>query len=131
MPIHCEQGDIAWIKLNRDQLWAEAVKRYQNGEHWWIEDSGIIDECAKIQESARTDDAWESILGDKLENRTTTDMRECAESLGIKPDRLDKSTQIRIGLVLSAIGFRRKRVREDGSRVYLYERSVSLSGPEF
>jgi len=131
MPITCNRAQVKWIESNRDQLWAEAVVRFQDGEKWWVDDDELVRECEKEQEHARMEDAWEAILGDRLENRATTDMAECASLLGVKTDRLDRSTQVRIGFVLNAIGFKRKRVRDDGKRVYLYERSVDPSGPIF
>ena len=125
MPVHCEQGDIAWIKSNRDQLWAESVSRYRQGEPWWVDDPDLASACIEVQESARLDDAWETILEERLEGRETTTMEEASEKLGIKPDRLDRSIQTRVGMVLSVIGFTRKRVREGNRRKYMYERRLS------
>jgi putative DNA primase/helicase len=131
MTIQCKQGDVDWIRRNRDQLWGEAVSRYLRGEHWWVEDSELTQECVAQQEAARMDDAWEEILGDRLKERKTASMTEAAELLSVRPDKLDKSTQVRIGFVLNAIGFKRKRVREEGRRVYLYERDGDGFDPIF
>ena len=70
------------------------------------------------------DDAWEAILNDRLEGREQTTMEEAGEKLGIKSDRLDKSIQTRIGMVLATIGFRRKKIQENGKRGYRYERRI-------
>ncbi len=131
MPIHVEQGDVRWIQTNRDQLWAEAVARYQEGEKWWVDDPNLANTCIEVQESARMDDAWESILEERLDGRETTTMEEAAEKLGIRPDRLDKSIQTRVGIVLGVIGFTRRRVREGSKRSYVYERKLDPHGPTF
>ncbi|APH71137.1 hypothetical protein BSQ44_06955 [Aquibium oceanicum] len=53
--------DVAAIERDRDQLWAEAVHRYQAGEKWWPvdEEDSIFVEAAKEQVSERTvEDPW-------------------------------------------------------------------------
>jgi hypothetical protein len=32
------KADVAWIETNRDQLWAEAVALFKQGEQWWLTD---------------------------------------------------------------------------------------------
>ena len=129
MPIQCQDGNTTWIKRNREQLWAEAFHRYQSGEHWWIEEQDIIDECKEIQEDHRLGDAWETIVDVRLLGREKTSMEEVVDILGIKWDRLDRSIQTRIGFVLNALGFNRRRVRERGVRSYVYERRLDQVGP--
>ena len=124
MPIVCTQGNIAWITANRDQIWAEAVHRFKQGEKWWVDDPEVSHHCLEAQEGARMDDAWEAILSDRLEGREQTTMEEAGDKLGIKSDRLDKSIQTRIGMVLATIGFRRKKIQENGKRGYRYERRI-------
>ena len=34
-PVTCEQNDLTWLRENREQLFAEAVWRYENDETWW------------------------------------------------------------------------------------------------
>ncbi len=131
MPISCSQGIISWITQNREQLWAEAVHRFKQGEKWWADDPEIASCCLKAQEAARMDDAWEMILEERLAGREETTLEEAADKLGIKPDKLDKSTQIRIGIVLSTLDFRRKRVQEDGKRGYRYVRKLPEHEPAF
>jgi len=131
MPIYCQDGKVWWINKNRENLWAEAVRRYRDGEQWWITDPEIQEACGAKQEASRLDDAWEMILSDRLERRPQTTMEEAALQLGIKADRLDRSTQTRIGFALSALGFTRKRIRDDGKRSYVYERTIDEDGPSF
>lgn len=37
-PLTCGVIDIQAIKQDRDQLWAEALCRYRNGERWWLDE---------------------------------------------------------------------------------------------
>ena len=76
MPIQCQEGKTGWIKKNRDQLWAEAVTRYQAGENWWVDDAEIMDECKEVQEDHRLGDAWEEVLQERLRDRETTTIQD-------------------------------------------------------
>lgn len=50
-PVRTGVVDVDRIKEDRDQLWAEAVQRYQGGERWWMES----EELAKVQQDSRKD----------------------------------------------------------------------------
>lgn len=56
-PVKCTKIDIETAKDERDQMWAEAVARYQNGEQWWL--TGEEETEAKEVQSDRTvDNPW-------------------------------------------------------------------------
>jgi putative DNA primase/helicase len=54
-PVECRSIDLAGLKRDRDQPWAEAVFKYQAGSPWWLESAELITKAApgKIAESAR------------------------------------------------------------------------------
>jgi Virulence-associated protein E-like domain len=123
MPIACTLGNIPWIEANRDQLWAESVHRFKQGDKWWVEGGTEVGrKCIDAQEEARMNDAWETILDEELFGRDRISMKDAAERLGVKPDRLDRATQTRIGIALIALGFTRKR-ESTGARSWYYERN--------
>jgi hypothetical protein len=131
-PIRVVQGNVPAIKASRDQLWAEAVSRYKAGEKWYITSSHLLAEISSHLELARSEDAWETILREKLEGRDRTTTVEAAELLGLWDDRpqlvvnrLGKPEQTRIGNALAAIGFKRERDKKP-PRAYYYQRT---SGP--
>jgi predicted P-loop ATPase len=129
MPVQCIKADISWIRANRDQLWAESLVRYEKKESWWVSDPALQIECAKIQEFARSDDAWESILADKLASHSKTTIQDAAEKLEVKMDRLDRATQTRIAIILKTIGFVRKR-ESSGNRSWFYERVIPVASSQ-
>ncbi len=49
-PVECGEIDIAKLRGDRDQLWAEAVARYRGGEHWWLETTELNAAATKEQE---------------------------------------------------------------------------------
>jgi Virulence-associated protein E len=118
MPVRCVKADKDWISANRDQLWAEAVARYRDGEEWWVTVPTLLEEIAQHAEEARQGDSWEEILGEELGHMVVVNMMIAANALKIRPDQLNRSTETRIGLALKALGFERKRARTNGNRAY-------------
>ena len=115
------EGDPEQTAAARDQLWAEAVHRYKAGEKWWMTSSQLVAEAKEQVETARAADAWEDLLASRLDGLSRTTATEAANLLGIHPDRLGKSEQVRIGNALKKIGFRRER-EKDGQRAWYYVR---------
>jgi predicted P-loop ATPase len=92
----------------RDQLWAEAVHRYRDGERWWLEPEEEAAAAQVEQADREEEDAWVEPLEQKIEAITelTTDkaspsMTRCAPPppddalhlehlLGIPHERKDK-----------------------------------------
>jgi hypothetical protein len=120
MPVKC-YDQIADIAPQREQLWAEAVYRYKEGEPWWVTDKTLLTTVKEQQENARQHDEWEEILRESLKPLTQITLSEAANRLHISVDHLDKSTQTRLGLVMKAIGFIRKR-ESSGDRAWYYVR---------
>ena len=73
-PLDCRKAHIkksVWKDLTQDyrnQLWAEAVESFKNGEKWYIEDKSILDKATEIQ-NAHFD---ESPLQADIENYLNT-----------------------------------------------------------
>jgi hypothetical protein len=122
MPIECGQADLEWIRANRDQLWAESVRRFKAGKSWWVDvhtlGAELAAEVKQRAEDARQVDAWVDIIGTEMANYTTLNMRQVAAELKIDLGRLDRSTQTRIGMALSELGYTKRRVRDNGERCH-------------
>jgi predicted P-loop ATPase len=121
MPVICP-NDLINIAPQRDQLWAEAVHRYKAGAPWWVTDKELLKTVKERQDDARQHDEWEEVLRRALKPVEKITLAEAADRLGIPIDRLDKSTQIRLGLAMKAIGFTRKRDSAVGPRPYYWVR---------
>jgi hypothetical protein len=96
MPVRC-YDQIADIAPQREQLWAEAVYRYKEGEPWWVTDKALLTKVKEQQENARQHDEWEEILKESLKPLTQITLSEAANRLHISVDHLDKNTQTRLG----------------------------------
>lgn len=122
--------DIAGLSAVRDQLWAEAVHRYKNGEQWWLTEAE--EEAARTEQEARfTSDAWEAPVaawvatydGDgQLQDRfTMADVLRSAVNIDLS--KQGKAEQSRMKQILNRLGFVRKQVTIDGARVHRYCRT--------
>lgn len=119
-PVSVTKVDLERIAANRDQLWAEALHRYRQGERWWLE--GDENLSASEEQADRSEqDAWVEPLEKKIDEESgrrgeriiwiTSD--EALTMLGIPHERKDKRAQMRVAEALKAIGFTRDKKRED------------------
>jgi predicted P-loop ATPase len=128
-PVNVHKIDLAGLRANRDQIWAEAVHRYRAGENWWLEhaaERAAEDE----QEDRRQADPWEMLIEEYLaENQdgpvggimeqydpmtgkrlfaTTAELLDRA--LKIPAAQQKRSDEMRIGPRLKKLGWKRKRI---------------------
>jgi hypothetical protein len=60
-PVKIERADIDELARDRDQLWAEAVHRFNEGERWWVEESER--ELFSLEQELRyVGDAYEDLI---------------------------------------------------------------------
>ena len=130
-PVKVGQIDIGALRCDRDQLWAEARARYENGEPWWIEDAPLIEQASREQEDRYICDPWEDLVAGWLQSDiarqlvfqnggiSTMDLLDRAISLS--KDRWDRRAQTRVGIIMARLGWRRERPRSrDGTRTRMY-----------
>lgn len=136
LPVRCAQADADAIVRDRDQLWAEAVARYRDGEPWWAIPAAARDE----QEARFNADSWEDVVADWLDGRaadtaypagqrgpidqvTVTEVLRWA--LGMELSKHDRGAQTRVGNILRRLGWRPVQVRAGEGRRRCYQRPVS------
>lgn len=113
-PIKISTIDIARIRNEREQLFAEAVERFNSGEIW----HEVPKEAIKIQEMRRQGDEWEWVIAQYMEEHPCGErgitLAEIADkALFIHIEKLDRMIQIRIGRALRAIGYENFPVWKD------------------
>ena len=131
-PIACGVIRVDELARQRDQLWAEARVRYQNGESWWLDTAELNESAAQEQASRFEGDPWhEPVLTwlqhpterRDLQGSTCSPFSSNAESVSIGDilshcigRRLDQWTQAdknRVGRCLRAAGWERYREWDD------------------
>jgi predicted P-loop ATPase len=118
-PVRCKDRDcdVAGVVRDRDQLWAEAKFRFEQGENWWL--TGEMQKLQAEQAEERMElDPWEEIILAGITEKVEVRIKEIATKLlGIAECDLSKSDQRRIGAILRHHKFERV-VRREGKVQY-------------
>lgn len=61
-PLRCGEIDLDGLRRDRDQLWAEAISRFNAGAPWWLEDRDLIASASAEQEARYEPDAWDALI---------------------------------------------------------------------
>jgi predicted P-loop ATPase len=109
--------DLKALEADRDQLFAEAVRRYHSGSVWWP-DKDFEREQIQPEQHARFEiDAWEEPIAQYLGGLTTDKITIGAiavNALGFRLDRLGTGDQRRIAAILTRLGWQRSKKRGNG-----------------
>jgi predicted P-loop ATPase len=104
-PVRCGVIYLDALRVQRDQLWAEAVVRYRAGETWHP-DAALAIEAGAEQEARYQGDAWEDAISGYVEGKGEVTVREVgAEVLKIEIGRLTQADQNRVARALQRLGW--------------------------
>jgi predicted P-loop ATPase len=124
-PIACATIDIKGLGAVKDQLWAEAMARYEAGESWWM-DTADLARAARLEQAARFDaDVWHDKIMGYVAGRDSVTLAEVLAHIGIVEDRRTQSDANRVAKTLKHEGWRRKQVREGGVQRWKYVSPVT------
>jgi predicted P-loop ATPase len=116
-PVTCGQIDVDALARDRDQLWAEAMTRFDAGAVWWLETTELVQMATDQQMERYEDDPWEEGIAPWLEARSSVSISEVLEKCLQKPQALWAQTdKNRVARCLKALGWERYRERQ-GSRL--------------
>lgn len=119
-PVAVREIDLAGILRDRDQLWAEAVHAYQQGEPWWMEEQEDKDAALIEQAKRREIDPWEALLSDYIFEHAVTAMtieRALRNVVNMDPKSMDQRARRRMGNCLRAVGWVGELARLGGAGV--------------
>lgn len=114
--------DIDSIHRDRDEIWAEAVWRYQEGERYWFDDERdqkLIKAQIEATEARQPEDPW---LPTARSLPAGTSTHELLDAVGVPVDRRGRWDEQRAGEVLRMAGYSRRRVMRKGVRSYRFFR---------
>ncbi len=108
-PVKCSTADLEALRQVRDQLWAEAVTAYQNGERWWLADQEAT--LAREEQAERFEhDVWQDTVNKWLAETTkskVTGLDIMEECLGLNRSQQGVVTGRRISQVMEQAGWPR------------------------
>jgi predicted P-loop ATPase len=120
-PVRCEKILRDDLQANRNQLWAEAVHRYKQKENWHLDNDYLTKIAIQEQADRLQTDPWEDLVTEFLNWRdvVTTEeiLRDC---IGKPKDEWTRADEMRIGRILSAHKWDRKRTMVNGNRSWRY-----------
>ena len=119
--------DVEYIKKHRDQIWAEAVYYYKQGNKWWFEretytddngDSYVIDwerVNARYQINYLVEDAWAADIFEYFEQQENSQRKittnDLYDHLNIPQVQRKQGYSIRIGNVCRSLGYKQTKSR--------------------
>jgi putative DNA primase/helicase len=124
-PVHVDRmPDLKSLERDRDQLWAEAFEALMGGERWWLE----LNEDRQLQdhqERYQSRDPWHDLVADWVDRHPSQVTVSAILDFAIElpKDRRNKSHEMRIGGILTALGFEKRRVMRSGIRRVEWVRS--------
>jgi hypothetical protein len=119
-PVACGSINLPALIRDRNQLWAEAQKRFSDGETWWLE--GALSEAATEEQAARYEgDPWDSTILAWAEGRDEISIEQvlghCLNKSAANWAQGDKN---RVARCLKAKGFERFNKRIGQGREWRY-----------
>jgi predicted P-loop ATPase len=126
-PIECGDINLKELRKDRDQLWAEAVHRYRNKEHWYLDDPKLIEAATAEQEDRYSADPWEQLIEKHLvrigfdQAITTSDLLE--EAIKKEKGQWQRADEMRVAVILRRLGWQRDKRPGGANRQRTYSRA--------
>lgn len=114
-PVYCCAAHADLMRDQRDQLWAEAVHRYQRGERWWPDDANK--NLFEDEQDARLQvDPWHYPVERFLREWLPSDIRitwvtadEVLTAIGRDTSHASRADQTRLAPIMKALGWHKTR----------------------
>ncbi|MEB2314105.1 MAG: virulence-associated E family protein [Sorangiineae bacterium] len=140
-PVACGIIDLAALRQDRVQLWAEAAERYHAGASWHLDTAELQATATEVQLERTERDDWVELVeqwlaapslpaGDRREAIDPGDGFTTAQvllgALDFAPDRITAACTKRVGHVLRTLGYEPRRPRS-GKRERRYFPAVQVA----
>lgn len=110
-PVPTGYLDTAGLIKDRDQIWAEAVVRYEDGEEWYLADRDIAKQALEQQSERVAADPWQDKIAIHLldygEPEEFSSSYIYEEVLELRGKELDRFAQMRVVECMRNLGYQR------------------------
>lgn len=129
LPVRVNQVDVAGIRQDRLQLWAEAREMFTRAGIQFRQAETL---AADVHEEHMIHDSWQDtvsawldepdvLTGDKPRERKFLRVRDVlVEALRFDERNITRREEMRMGAIFSALGYSRKKVRDGGRSVWAF-----------
>jgi predicted P-loop ATPase len=125
LPIKVGKISVERLEQDRDQLWAEAVRLYLEGNPWWITNKQVLADAERHQRDRYIGDPWEGLVGSFIDRRNEVAITEILQdAVHLDKGRWGQAEQNRIARCLRSFGWVRLQVRTGDKREWKYRRPV-------
>lgn len=111
-----------WMEQNRDQIWAEAVHWYHEGDRGYLpQEIEII--ARGVTEEYRAEEPWTELVTGFMEARTSSEpptTGDVLRGIGVPSDRQNSGAVRKLGAAMREAGYERHRRRSGNGRVYVW-----------
>jgi predicted P-loop ATPase len=116
-PVGVGAIDIDALARDRDQLFAEAVVRFEAGDPWWPDATFEREHIAPEQDARFEEDAWEANLAKFLDEQPGSVLvgDVARDALFIATSRLGRAEQTRITAAMTRLGWTRQKKDRRGN----------------
>jgi putative DNA primase/helicase len=117
--------NISAIERDRNQIWAEAKYRYDNGEQWWLPPGAISEAARDEQDKRRKVDPWEEPIGSWMALQTVPRSAGdvLRQAIGVEPDKWTRGDEMRVAACLKVLGYVGER-ETTGERRRVYSKAA-------
>jgi predicted P-loop ATPase len=127
-PVICSRILIEELRRDRDQLWAEGVARWRQGEKWWLDTPELTFAAEQEQADRYEGDAWDEPIASYVDDRDSVSVEEVLRFLDKPVGTWTQYDKTRVARSLKASGWERYKSGSKHARQWRYRpRSVSHS----
>jgi len=127
-PVRCGKILIDELKRDRDQLWAEAVNRFDAGEQWWLTEE-LEREAATERGDRYEGGPWDNLIASYIANKDDVSIEELLTGcIGKQAGHWTQADKNAVARCLRSTGWERYKARSGMAREWRY-RCVDPVGP--
>jgi putative DNA primase/helicase len=120
-PIACGDVNLRGILQDRDQLWAEAVQRFDAGEKWYLDDKGALADAEAEQAKRFEFHPWQAVIEDYISGIEDGVMKSevtinelLTKAVRITPDKQNVQHSRIVGGIMRHMGWEARITRPRG-----------------